>query len=468
MATQWRLFIAVVATFAFVAAACGDSDTPVTAGADPDAAEATTVEGSDDADDDVEEESATTEAPTTTEAAMVDPIELPDGPLDVDTGYTTDMLGTPLSFVADREWVLAVAEPGVVILEDPGKTTDTSEAVLVLRLNGLADATEASAGPAGASLSGDPNDVEAWIEALGDVVVSNESTVDLHGASAQRLDMVVNEDVDGLPGGCGPTPEDTCFMALSSGSAAVPFAIVRTSEAYRFWIIDQGDLDPIMVFAIAAEGNEAWLDDVDGFVGTFMTGDPAPHPIAPPPEDAPWEAGFPGPVPAGSVMIPAAGGVTFDMTEERSIFQDMLFASIEANGETEGDFPPAMTLARAEEGFNPEIDDEPAPLEGVADAVERLEAISTLTETDETIEVFGVTLQGYDFVDAQPVPVFTSAPAGQSSNVLFGPSPVGRYYMGEAGGGAVYIVGYDAPSLEELPAAVAVFDEILPTLKLAE
>lgn len=391
------------------------------------------------------------------------------GPIGPGT-YTTDLLGTQLTMEVDGDWIVPAGDPGGIVVVAAETTTPTSETLLLTRMSSFAGESDLDVEPSGLALSGASTDIDGWL-AAGDFTITNESTAMLGDSEARVFDLVVNRDGDRtLPGGCGPTPDDLCVFVGGTSGEALRFYIVRTSEVYRMWYVEQegpdGALDPILITAIAAEGNEAFLDDAASIVESVRLDEPTPHPVAPI-EGPLWEAGVASDVPAGEVTVPALGGLTFTMSEDRFVLQEQNFIGIHASAPTESPIPPTMIVALVSE-----LPTDLGQVATVADALAVFESepTTTITEIDETIEAFGVTLQGYEVagsVQNAPTTGFSSARSGGSSNFVFLPGPIATVFLGDAPDGGVYLMSYDAFAEDEVPLAKAIFDEVLPTLELA-
>ena len=410
---------------------------------------------------------------TTTQPARVIPVAdsaaLPTGgPVEPGT-YATDLMGTEVGLTLDAQWELPIGEPGAFVLISQNQLGPTSEAVLLIRPTGLADPGQAAAEMSQPTMNGAPDDVDAWLAAAGELIVTRDEPTTVAGIPARVLDLVVDPSgTASVPGGCGD-PTNRCFQLASTGTAWLPHLVVRTTESYRLWFVDQGDFAPILIFAVAQEGNEQWFDEADALVEGLALGDPAPHP-APPPDGPAWEAGFSGVVPAGVVVVPALDGIGFEMEEDRFIEQDQNLLAIISTVESMAPIPPLMLI-----GLATERGPEPGPIIDAADFVSLVELSAAVTPLEETIEVFGKTFQGYQVIEdpssSQEV-LASAARPGEVSNFLWIPGPYSVMYVADAAGFASYdfgalVLSYDAIDETELPAAKAVFDEVIRTLDQA-
>jgi hypothetical protein len=415
------------------------------------------------------EPTTTTTSQPTRIVPVADSAPLPiGGPVEPGT-YRTDLMGTEVGLTLDDTWELPIGEPGAFVLISQNQLGPTSEAVLLIRPSGLADPAEAASEMMQPTMSGPPDDVDAWLAAAGELTVTRDETTTVAGVPARVIDLVVDPAGSAsVPGGCGD-PTNRCFQLASTGTSWLPHLVVRTTESYRLWFVDQGNLAPILIFAVAQEGNEAWFAEADALVEGLAFGEPAPHP-APPPDGPPWEAGFSGVVPAGVVVVPALDGIGFEMSEDRFIEQDQNLIAIISTEESMAPIPPLMLI-----GLATERGPEPGTIMDAADFVAMVELSSTVTPLGDTIEVFGKTFQGYQVIEdpsASQQVLASAARPGEVSNFLWIPGPYSVMYVADAAGFASYdygalVLSYDAIDETELPAAKAVFDEVIETLDRA-
>jgi hypothetical protein len=474
-----RKLMVVAAALLMLASGCGDDDDTVTGGdgAEQPTSAPTDVPTTDDEDsgDAVNTDTAQPES-SDQQVASGDPVAVMleiGGPVPVGR-YATDLLGTALELNLDEAWIPVAGDPGAFIVEGADKVGPFSEAILVTRMSSFGAASDiANPEPAGQDLAGPPDDFDAWL-AAGELVVDRDETTEVGGVPARVVDVRV--DPTGamtFPGGCGPTPDDRCFFVGGTRSEALAFYIVRTSEVYRIWNIPQeGFAEPIVIVAVAVEGNESFLDDARTLVDSITLGDSVAHPVEKV-EGAAWEAGLPAMVPAGSVTLPTLGGITFEMDEERFIFQDQNFVQIDADIETDSPFGPGMQIAWIAKTGETSATTE-RPVDGIDDYLGLLAELGTATPIGETIDVLGATLVGYEFelgfspLEEEPPVVFSSAPIDGASNFASFPGDFARIYVADHPSGVgVLMVGYDGFTLEEKAIAAGVFEDIIGVLEIA-
>ncbi len=195
--------------------------------------------------------------------------------------FATASMGTEMTFNLDREWLVAVEDDAFTVLIDTTVGPDIDSGLVLLRPIAFPSANELVENEGGFS---GPIDLAAWASSDDKIVASDPVNLSISGRSAYYVDVHVDPSNDTtIPGGCGPTEDDTCVSILEPGNPAQqPVIIVRTSEWYRIWSIDQGEEPPIIVFAFSSESDGKWFDEtVSEVVASFMLGESAPHPVDP-------------------------------------------------------------------------------------------------------------------------------------------------------------------------------------------
>lgn len=225
-----RTSIVIFATMALAFAACGGDDDAATAGT------TTTTEAA-----------PTTAAPadttTTTEAEGVNPGDTVEG--DIELGQ----FPTPISFTTSDSWVVPIAEPEGVVLEDPEQQAPFTRAVLFL-----------IATPTGGH------------DTIGDRVDSE----DLSGLGLQYDEITIVDEAETQVGGFAATVYDLTY----DGSGELPLLstegfggsiILRDTEYYRIWEVDNGE--DFVLFAPVLRGDVQWLDKAQALIDTIEFGE---------------------------------------------------------------------------------------------------------------------------------------------------------------------------------------------------
>ncbi len=406
-----------------------------------------------------EETDTTTEDTDSEEQASSDepaaelPAEGPAGP----GVYATDVLGTPVTLDLDQEWLVAATSPGAMVLTDPDAASPEAEVILVMRVDSFAGPDEVAAEPTGVSFSGDPNDIDAWIDATDEILVEASESRSVGDATAQFRDFKLDETGSGgLPGGCGPGPDDRCFFAAATRTEVLPYFIVRTGEHYRMWLIDQGDEDPILVSAHAQADDPGWLDDrAEPFVAGITLGDPAPHPVAPIEGNA-WEAGAPSVVPAGEATFPAMGGVTLTLPEEQFVLQGRECLGVQLAYEGDSPLVPTVWIGRSNSyGLGT------GSLTSVEDVLDLYEPEVRPEPTGESLTAFGEELTGYRATGVERPEIESMVDCGSNLSILFGPES--EVFMADTDEGVLFVAA-DGFTEDEMADARVMLDEIAPTL----
>ncbi len=455
------LALAVVALL--VAGACSGDDT--TQAADSTDTDSDVVAVADTASDDAppEEEAEKEETAADEEDETDSDDSTAELPLAGTVGpgvYTTDLIGTPVTFDLDRDWEVQSTSPGVFVMKDPERSSSEVEVVLVMRVDSFAGPDEADALPGNPSYTGDPNDIDAWVDATGGgVIVEASDNRTISNASAEVRDLKLDESGSGgLTEICGPGPDERCFFVAATRTETVPFFIVRTGEYYRMWLIDQGDEEPILVSAHAEADDPGWLDDrAEALVAGLTLGDPAPHPVAPIEGNA-WEAGQLSTVPAGEATFPAMGGVSMTLPEELFVNQADSCLGIEANAPDDDSpsYPPTVWVGRSDSyGL------EAGSLTSVEDVLDLYEPAERPQPTGESLTALGEELAGYR-VTGVGDPLFENMIAcGGNFTLRFGPEA--EVFLAETDEGVLFLAA-EAATEEEMVDARALLDQIAPTL----
>lgn len=222
--------------------------------------------------------------PTATD--QLDPIEAPATDLGftgarLDPGrYSTHVLGTELTMTLDGEWDLVEARASMVALR---RRSDASEAgdrwIFMARLGGWNSAEEAVDPSFRTTGSIDPADVDGWIDDNGIVVLERRS-VQVDGIEALAIDVSVDPTIDGAPLDFPRDPfngyNDSCtagtapciwYRSIPAESERAagprPDPVMHAGQARRLWLVPLGDEAPMLLEAVADDGDRQWLDDVE-------------------------------------------------------------------------------------------------------------------------------------------------------------------------------------------------------------
>ncbi len=194
------------------------------------------------------------------------------GPLAAGT-YSTDALGTTVTFSTTTDLNVVFNEPGLVLLEDPNKVGQFSEALVLMRSTGLAAGDEATAVPPADTFAGAGGDISGWLDTTDGIELVGQEVNVVAGneVDAYTIQLATGFDAT-IPDGCGPTADDRCYFTASTTSGTVPHVIMRTTEVYRHWVVDDRVDPPVMALAIAHQSNVEWLDDITPVVESLEFG----------------------------------------------------------------------------------------------------------------------------------------------------------------------------------------------------
>ena len=241
---------------------------------------------------------ASTTTTTAPPAAEIDVGDLPPG------SYSSDLLGTEVTLTTTTPWFVPVAQETIVILEAPDPPAPETRAVLLARPTGFLSQADVRTGYV--DVTGPTGDIDAWIALVG-FEVASRSTGEVGGRPAEVISGTI-------PDPLAETLLRTNAPVPFNGTPDGDYLYVRGTNTYRLWLVDQGDLDPIVVMAIALEGDEGWFTVADDLVADVALGEPEPHPRPAEAVDrtAPCTEGLVDVT--GVVESPLFGGVRFTAT----------------------------------------------------------------------------------------------------------------------------------------------------------
>lgn len=243
----YRTRIVIFAVMASALAACGGDDDDATAEATATTEAAPTTTAPADTTIPVTDAAPTTAPPADatppTEGGGVSPGDTVEG--DIELGQ----FPTPISFTTSDRWLVPVAEPEGVALEDPVQEAPFTRAVLFL-----------IATPTGGH------------QTIGDRVGSE----DLSGLGLQYDEVTIVDQAATQVGGFDATVYDLTY----DGSGELPLLrtqgfggsiILRDTEYYRIWEVDNGE--DFVVFAPVLRGDLEWLDKAEALIDTIEFGE---------------------------------------------------------------------------------------------------------------------------------------------------------------------------------------------------
>lgn len=447
---------AVLAALVLVASACssGSGDVAVSDAATTAAPVTSTTA--------VVETTASSNAPDTTEAAPANdagPTEavfLPDAEVLVEEfvrveagAYRVDTVGTSFSFTTTEAMMVQPNGDAFFVLADVSNQGPDDQDLVFQRISQLSLPTN----PAGTNdEQGDgwpADDIDGWLDSvIKGIEITNREDVTVGGRDAVRFDATLADDFE-----CGEE-----FCAAVSTNRLLTGLSLSPQASYRMWVIDQGDESPLLMHAaILRDAQVDWFDAVDEIVATLAFGPTEPNPI--PTEGDLWTLGFSTVVPAGSVEIPALGGIRFELATERFVGQRNTgeFHFVGTDGPADSEM---LIIDRDIDGM---------PIS----TVDELVAAVTLGTTTAT-ELDATSLAGF------PVRVFDIETAGGNSAPSLSPlnaaegergwsAPLaGRIWVSETDRGLVLITAEVFQTIDDLPEVIEQSELIVSTLEFIE
>lgn len=212
---------------------------------------------------------------STLPSAAPSPLPFPGSPLPVG-GYSTDLLGLPLSFQIDEPTALRTARDNLVVVTPEGWTTprlDTARHFQFVRVGGWNDRTEAVDAMFQGIGSIAPDDIEMWFE-VNDVVVDASDATTIAGRPAAEYRIRVDPASE-LGHGVCPADARPCFWFVSPAESESQ-STIRSDEplfgsmSIRLWLIEIDGAAPLLIHAATPEGDEAWLDRLAATVVTSL------------------------------------------------------------------------------------------------------------------------------------------------------------------------------------------------------
>lgn len=266
--------------------------------------------------------------------------ELGYAPLLLEPGsYRTDAMWTPLTFTAPEPIrLISERRTFLVLVDEEADGLWDVPIVHVMRPHRLVDPAATTDGPPEWPATIDGWDLDAWFTAQPGIDVER-TDVTVGGIDATRYDVTIPDD-----GSAGWQAEpDVWVVPLMWRYGQGPFDLPSV-DRHRLWLIPQGVHTPIVIHAAVAadEGWGGFGDELDSIIASIELGEPEPVGI----DDPLWEAGLPGPVPAGPVRLPILGGVEFELPDDAFVEQHQGWALFAIDAEYDF-YPPNIEVAAA-------------------------------------------------------------------------------------------------------------------------
>lgn len=370
--------------------------------------------------------------------------------------YLVDSLGTEFTITIPDGWWLGPNRAGLTALAHPESSQDLGDReVAFIRPTDMTYPLDPSRGTTEMASN---FDIETWLSDLVDgVVVDGPVATRIGGEEALYFDVRISSEVS-----CVPSPDFCVIFATTRGIEGVAF---RKGIDYRVWWIDGGEFDPIAVVVGAGLKGEEFFEQANVLLETLAFGEWAPHPV-PPGADL-WELGLPAQAPGGTVEIPLAGGLQFELQRPRYIFQNQGLANFDLP-EHNGDL---MVFTAPETASGDSID----TAEDVAAAVDGKDGL-VLTQVGTT-EVAGFDTTVFELTNGpektrdgdfggQPLISFRE---GNSGDGFWHAPPLGRMWIIESDRGVLMVVAESlGRSQGDLDAIIDIAEPILASLQFIE
>ncbi len=164
--------------------------------------------------------------------------------------------------------------------------------------------------------------------------------------------------------------------------------------------------------------------------------------------------------------LPVMGGMTLGIAAPQSIHYDANLVMVRSTYDSvQGAAQPTMVFGL----FSQFVDT--SPIADIAALTEqRIAAFGTAEPTGETLSAFGLEMERWSFVASDPDldngPLLSPYPLGTGGPTGWNPFPFSELYLAETEAG-ILAFGWSAPTAAELADAEAIFDQVAPSIELA-
>ena len=442
-------WLALLLTLSVVAAACG-SGTAETAATDdveeavdeaaPEAEERSEADDAMEEEEEPEEEEPAEEEPAEEEEAMeeepepaeLEPVSIPDmgTSIDIQFDIPTEFFGGVGALAMGREGELSPFDSGLLFLRPTGYAS------LDLRVADFANLffTET---------------LDTWLTHP-EVNVASEEETTVGGFDARVIDFTM-EPSDEAFTDCGPPGFETCiFFASTPDPTEFGITVARAGQQFRLWEVDQGDESPLLLWAVAVEGDDEWIPTVEQAIETITLGDPQPAPES-----------LASIVEAGPVSFDSLGGIAFDLPRESLVIEGTQCVLLQYETDV---FDSGIIIGRIDQNIEGE------PLEDDQAYFDSFDGQISREETGRSIDLWGTTLTEYAVEETgQNMAVNSCAPIGGNPlrDVVAGFVGAGTEYVADAADGGFYLVAWTTVDPDRSEEMQALFDEIVASLEVS-
>ncbi len=162
---------------------------------------------------------------------------LPAGTLDAGE-YSTNLLGTGVSFTLDDTWRAPLSDSENLVLRSPEPPEPSTRAVYLLRGVELLTYAKENVG------------LRAWLALNPPVAMSNRRETTVGGCDATVVDLTASAEVPLVMSGAGPL-------------------LLGPRQVARLWIVEQGQQHPMLILTSVLEGDREWLGTAEAVVDSI-------------------------------------------------------------------------------------------------------------------------------------------------------------------------------------------------------
>lgn len=274
-------------------------------------------------------------------------------------------------------------------------------------------------------------EAQAWVDGL--------STIDVVSSRAEGSTHVVRLTAH------EPTPLHPKFALLPG-------------ELYEMWFLEVEDSSPLLLIGKTVPDTPEALDvltEVAPTVTFRVDAAAAPETAAEAAcADRPWECGDEYLVPAGEVCLPAFGGITFTMSENRLVRQQLAGRWVTILSSEQGDTSEVSLLAPEETVLG-------EPLTSADDVIEVHDAVLDLKPIEDRT-LFGRDVGGYEFETEAVEPATLVI-----GDTALTPSPFTQMWVVDTEDGPILVSPY-GQTREDLDGAVEILDDLGSSLTFTD
>ena len=211
-----------------------------------------------------------TEQPSAEFVAAASLIDQESGPLEPGT-WRVDTLDTPFTLSTTEDLFVFANDNSFLALATPTSTGPGDRDLSFIRPARLPDPfnPEYNLVP---TRGWDVQDLDGWLDAMpAGVDVNNRTDITVGGFPAIRFDAIVNDDAQD----CFPNQPCATFGDVAPWNVI----IAEPNIEYRAWLVDLGEVEPLVIVTGFDAADSEWLDVAGEIVNTIGFGDLGPNSI---------------------------------------------------------------------------------------------------------------------------------------------------------------------------------------------